>query len=201
MKTVKTLPEFAAISELEVNAALDAYDDSMEEEHSSCGGCDFWHMDYEEESRLKAERVKTCLNRMGGENLESLEILSAPTCYGYRNKAQYPVSSGKKGVFAGFLGVLISLIGEMKLDVRLGQKLAEVTEDGVICEDVKTGEKQSIPADTVLLAIGMKSRWAEADELRRACPETSSFLIGDCLYVGKNVMSATNGALNAAGYM
>ena len=38
MKTVKTLPEFAAISELEVNAALDAYDDSMEEEHSSCGG-------------------------------------------------------------------------------------------------------------------------------------------------------------------
>ena len=40
MKTVKPLPEFAAISELEVNAALDAYDDSMEEEHSSCGGCE-----------------------------------------------------------------------------------------------------------------------------------------------------------------
>ena len=40
MKTVKTLPEFAAISELEVNAALDAYDDSVEEEHSSCGGCE-----------------------------------------------------------------------------------------------------------------------------------------------------------------
>lgn len=40
MKTVKTLPEFAAISELEVNAALDAYDDAVEEEHSSCGGCE-----------------------------------------------------------------------------------------------------------------------------------------------------------------
>ena len=38
MKSVKTLPEFAAISELEINAALDAYDDAMEEEHSSCGG-------------------------------------------------------------------------------------------------------------------------------------------------------------------
>ena len=67
-----------------------------------CGGCDFWHMDYDEESRLKAERVKTCLNRLGGENLESLEILSAPTCYGYRNKAQYPVSSRKGRAFAGF---------------------------------------------------------------------------------------------------
>ncbi|MBQ2761609.1 MAG: hypothetical protein IJE96_06805 [Mailhella sp.] len=40
MKSVKTLPEFAAISELEINAALDAYDDAMEEEHSSCGGCE-----------------------------------------------------------------------------------------------------------------------------------------------------------------
>ena len=38
MNTVKTLPEFATLSELEINAALDAYDDSVEEEHSSCGG-------------------------------------------------------------------------------------------------------------------------------------------------------------------
>ena len=67
-----------------------------------CGGCDFWHMDYCEESRLKAERVKQCLNRIGGESLESVPILSAPTCLGYRNKAQYPVSSQKGRAYAGF---------------------------------------------------------------------------------------------------
>ena len=67
-----------------------------------CGGCDFWHMDYEEETRLKAERVRTCLNRMGGENLEAVPILAAPTCYGYRNKAQYPVSAKKGRAYAGF---------------------------------------------------------------------------------------------------
>ena len=67
-----------------------------------CGGCDFWHMDYEEETRLKAERVRQCLNRLGGENLQEMPILSAPTCYGYRNKAQYPVSNQKGRVFAGF---------------------------------------------------------------------------------------------------
>ena len=67
-----------------------------------CGGCDFWHMDYEEETRLKAERVRQCLNRIGGESLENVPILAAPTCYGYRNKAQYPVSSHKNRVFAGF---------------------------------------------------------------------------------------------------
>ena len=67
-----------------------------------CGGCDFWHMDYEEEARLKAERVRSCLNRIGGENITEVPILSAPTCYGYRNKAQYPVAAKKGRAYAGF---------------------------------------------------------------------------------------------------
>ena len=67
-----------------------------------CGGCDFWHMDYAEETRLKADRVRSALNRIGGENLQDMPILSAPTCYGYRNKAQYPVASRKGRVYAGF---------------------------------------------------------------------------------------------------
>ena len=67
-----------------------------------CGGCTFWHMDYEEETRLKAERVRTCLNRMGGESLENIPILAAPDCRGYRNKAQYPVSVNRGKTIAGF---------------------------------------------------------------------------------------------------
>ena len=67
-----------------------------------CGGCDFWHMDYEEEQRLKARRVRDCLNRIGGENLEEVPILGAPTCRGYRNKAQYPVAAKTNKAFAGF---------------------------------------------------------------------------------------------------
>lgn len=69
---------------------------------ASCGGCDFWHMDYEEECSLKAERVRQALNRLGGESLEAIPLLGAPTCYGYRNKAQYPVSCHKGRVYAGF---------------------------------------------------------------------------------------------------
>jgi len=69
---------------------------------ASCGGCDFWHMDYEEECRLKADRVKQALNRIGGESLEEMPILSAPTCLGYRNKAQYPTASRKGRAYAGF---------------------------------------------------------------------------------------------------
>ena len=69
---------------------------------SGCGGCDFWHMDYEEETALKADRVLQALNRLGGESLTTVPILSAPTCYGYRNKAQYPIASQKGRVYAGF---------------------------------------------------------------------------------------------------
>ena len=67
-----------------------------------CGGCDFWHMDYKEETRMKAERVRQALNRIGGESLEEMPILTAPDCHSYRNKAQYPVSSKKGRAFAGF---------------------------------------------------------------------------------------------------
>ena len=67
-----------------------------------CGGCDFWHMDYAEETRLKADRVRQALNRIGGESLEEIPILSAPSCENYRNKAQYPVAQKNGRAYAGF---------------------------------------------------------------------------------------------------
>ena len=67
-----------------------------------CGGCAFQHITYEEETRLKAQRVRDCLNRIGGENLEEIPILSAPTTECYRNKAQYPVSAQNGRAYAGF---------------------------------------------------------------------------------------------------
>ena len=69
---------------------------------ASCGGCDFHHMDYAEETRLKAERVRQALNRIGGESFTEMPILAAPTCEGYRNKAQYPVAHRKDRAYAGF---------------------------------------------------------------------------------------------------
>ncbi len=67
-----------------------------------CGGCSFWHMDYAEECRLKADRVKQALNRIGGESIADLSILSTPSLTGYRNKAVYPVGSKNGKAYAGF---------------------------------------------------------------------------------------------------
>lgn len=65
-----------------------------------CGGCDFHHLTYEAELEIKRQRVLDALNRLGGQNLETLAITGATTCEGYRNKAQYPVSAeGKAGFF------------------------------------------------------------------------------------------------------
>ena len=67
-----------------------------------CGGCDFWHLDYAAECALKAQRVTDALNRLGGQTLETVALTPAPTCEGYRNKAQFPSAQGKSGPIAGF---------------------------------------------------------------------------------------------------
>ena len=56
-----------------------------------CGGCDFRHMDYAEELRLKAQRVRDALRRLGGWDPGELPIAGAKELTGYRNKAIFPV--------------------------------------------------------------------------------------------------------------
>lgn len=56
----------------------------------------------------------------------------------------------------------------------------EVTENGVLCE--RDGQEFLIEADTVVCALGLKSPYAEVDELCEAVDE--SYIIGDCKQVG-----------------
>ena len=103
-----------------------------------CGGCDFWHMDYDEETRLKADRVRQALNRIGGENLAELPILPAPTCYGYRNKAQYPVAAKKGRVYAGFFRAGTHQVVENKRCLILPQQTDAI-------KDIRLVYKSSVP--------------------------------------------------------
>ena len=57
-----------------------------------CGGCTYRHIHYEEELRLKKQRVQDNLSRIGGSDVTVEEILGARDTLRYRNKAQYPVS-------------------------------------------------------------------------------------------------------------
>ncbi len=67
-----------------------------------CGGCDFLHMDYEEELRLKKLRVEDSFARIGGLDLKLSGIYGAPHITGYRNKAIYAVGRKDGKAAAGF---------------------------------------------------------------------------------------------------
>ncbi len=67
-----------------------------------CGGCDFRHMDYEEELRLKSQRVRDACIRLGGWDPGPLPISGAKTLTGYRNKAIFPVGTVHGKPDAGF---------------------------------------------------------------------------------------------------
>ena len=67
-----------------------------------CGGCNFRHMDYDEELRLKRRRVRDALERIGGSSVPELEITGAAVQNGYRNKVQFPVAQQKGRAVAGF---------------------------------------------------------------------------------------------------
>ena len=68
----------------------------------SCGGCVYRHITYEEELKLKSEYVQNAFRKAGLPHVRVTPTLSTGKVYGYRNKAQYPVSATKNGLRAGF---------------------------------------------------------------------------------------------------
>ena len=89
---LKTLKSVAFAKVLEV---LEPSSERMESDcpyFPRCGGCTYRLIRYEEELRLKKQRVQDNLSRIGGSDVTVEEILGAQDTLRYRNKAQYPVS-------------------------------------------------------------------------------------------------------------
>ena len=67
-----------------------------------CGGCQFRHMTYAEELRAKRRRIADALERVGHIQLDLPPVLGAEDPLRYRNKVQFPVSEGKRGLSVGY---------------------------------------------------------------------------------------------------
>ena len=67
-----------------------------------CGGCCYWHLEYEEELRAKSKKVQDALQRIGGVKMQPEAVCGADNIYHYRNKAQYPVGRNDDGIVTGF---------------------------------------------------------------------------------------------------
>lgn len=74
--------------------------------YAKCGGCVFRHITYEEELKIKQQRVYDALTRIGklsGFTMHNIEGSESPNCY--RNKSQIPIGRDKNGnVIMGFFG-------------------------------------------------------------------------------------------------
>ncbi|MDF2539374.1 MAG: putative methyltransferase [Herbinix sp.] len=68
---------------------------------TQCGGCQIQHMDYREQLVYKENKVKNCLQRIGGFSNFTMEPISGmEEPYYYRNKSQFPVGRNKDGSVA-----------------------------------------------------------------------------------------------------
>ncbi len=77
-----------------------------------CGGCQLQHIKYEEQLKYKENKVKNCLERIGGISFQQGENFTKPVFepiigmeepFYYRNKAQFPVGKNKDGkIVMGF---------------------------------------------------------------------------------------------------
>ena len=79
---------------------------------------------------------------------------------------------------------------------KLGWKLLEIRNDCVVAEDVATGEKREFPADTVLMAVGLKAKKNEAMKFYDSCPATNLIMIGDCKETG-DIRTAVHSAFHS----
>ena len=188
---------------------------------ASCGGCDFWHMDYCEETRLKAERVRTCLNRIGGEALEEMPILAAPTCKAYRNKAQYPVSSQKGRVYAGFFKAGTHQVVENEKCLILPPDtdrvrhivIDYVNQFGITAYDETTGKgllrhiyvRRGQVSGQVLVCLAVNGRklpkWEELAERLKAVPGFTTLVLSVNTKKGNTVLGDEEIVLYGPGYI
>ncbi|NLT13000.1 MAG: FAD-dependent oxidoreductase [Clostridiales bacterium] len=91
---------------------------------------------------------------------------------------------------------LLSIFAKKEIPVLYGTALTEVRDGGIVTKNMATGELSQLQCDTVLLAIGMKERWALVDELRHSAPESNVHIVGDCRKVG-TISEAVNQAFQA----
>ena len=159
-----------------------------------CGGCDFLHMTYEEELRLKELRVTDALSRVGGLAVRVSPIRKAEAQTGYRNKAIFAVGTGPVTGFYRrrshqIVPIAACLIQSESANRAAGALRAwmrehdipayeETTEQGII-RHLFVREAGNGSAVICVVAAQTNLPYADAliETLRRACPEASGIVL------------------------
>lgn len=171
-----------------------------------CGGCDFWHMNYEEELYYKRQRVADALERLAGLPFPQLEITGGQR-QGYRNKAVYPCAQGQDGPVAGFYRSRSHQVipcSRCAIQAPQADALRQAVLDWAACWQVPIYEEQTGQgllrriygrtgqggALLTLVIAGKKIPQPEdlIDRCRRACPELAGVLLNENRDRGNRVL-------------
>ena len=83
----------------------------------------------------------------------------------------------------GSFGDLERMSAQQGITRLLGWRLLEIGEREVLAENA-AGERKTIPADTVLMAVGLRPRAEDALRFAHACPESGFYIVGDAAASG-----------------
>jgi 2-enoate reductase len=101
------------------------------------------------------------------------------------------------GIHRANRDMLLDLLEDSAVEVLINLKIQEITNNGVVCIDKKLNAMKRIDADTVVLAVGLKSNKELYNSLARDSREI--YEIGDCKEprkIGDAIWEATMLALN-----
>ena len=192
---LKTLKSVAFAKVLEVIEPSGARIESDCPYFPRCGGCTYRHMSYEEELRLKKQRVQDNLARIGGSAVVVEEILGAADTLRYRNKAQYPVSKdGRVGFYRARTHEVIEckqcLLGKSEADAAAEALREYMQSCRVAGYDEKIGRGlvrhlyvRSNAAGESLICVLVNGDKLPQEEtlvalLRGACPKCTGIVLG-----------------------
>ena len=166
--------------------------------YGRCGGCDTWHMDYEEELRFKLERVNAALKHIGRQEVAANEIIGSDRVQAYRNKGIFAVSELDGETAFGFyrershelVGIDCCLI-QSELSCRTAKAVVDfMKENGISPYDENSGKghvrhvfcRQAVHGTEAVACIvsagGFGSKTAKLVEfLKKTCPELSGIVL------------------------
>lgn len=175
-----------------------------------CGGCDTWHMSYEEELRFKLRRVNDALRHIGKQQLEAAEIIGSDNITRYRNKGIFAVSAVEGKAAYGFYRErshqLISLDCCL-IQNRLTERCAAAVSDflnlnGIAAYDEDSGKgtvrhvfcRRAVnTGDAVACIVSARGFGGRTEDLvsvlREACPELSGIVLNINKTRGNTVLS------------
>jgi len=99
---IKVNKTFAVGKVIEVTEKSPDREDGYCAVPASCGGCVYRYLNYEKELLLKRGFVEYAFRKAGLPDVKIEDVRTTGKTKGYRNKAEYPITNGKNGLYGGF---------------------------------------------------------------------------------------------------